>query len=41
MIKLPKKTEYVRVRRYRLVPTPQMMARYCENLEKLSKIYDF
>lgn len=41
MIKLPRKTEYLRVRRYRLVPTPQMIARHCENLEVLNKAHQY
>lgn len=41
MIKLPKKTEYLRVRRYRLVPTPKMIARHNKNLEVLNKAHQY
>lgn len=41
MIKLPKKTEYLRVRRYRLVPTPKMVARHNENLSVLNKAHQY
>lgn len=41
MIKLPKTTEYIRVRHYRLVSSAQMVARHRESLEVLNKAHQY
>ena len=41
MIKLPNQTEYIRVRHYRLVPTPQMVIRHQENLKVLNQAHQY
>ncbi len=38
MIKLPKTTEYIRVRRYRLVATNDLVAKFERNIEVENKI---
>ena len=41
MIKLPKTTEYIRVRRYRLVATDDLVAKFERNIEVENKIYNY
>ena len=41
MIKLPKTTEYIRVRRYRLVATNDLVAKFEKNIEVENKIYNY
>lgn len=41
MIKLPKTTEYIRVRRYRLVATNDLVAKFERNIEVENKIYNY
>ena len=40
MLKLPKTTEYIRVRRYRLVATTDLVAKFERNIEVENKIYN-
>ena len=40
MIKLPKTTEYIRVRRYRLVATIDLVVKFKENMKLKKKLYD-
>ncbi|WP_283604312.1 transposase [Ligilactobacillus salivarius] len=41
MIKLPKTTEYIRVRRYRLVATDDLVAKFERNIEVENKVYNY
>ena len=41
MLKLPKTTEYIRVRRYRLVATNDLIAKFERNIEAENKIYNY
>ena len=41
MLKLPKTTEYIRVRRYRLVATTDLVAKFERNIEVENKIYNY
>ncbi|WP_270782233.1 hypothetical protein [Ligilactobacillus ruminis] len=41
MLKLPKTTEYIRVRRYRLVATNDLAAKFERNIEAENKIYNY
>ena len=41
MLKLPKTTEYIRVRRYRLVATNDLAAKFERNIEVENKIYNY
>lgn len=41
MLKLPKTTEYIRVRRYRLVATNDLTAKFERNIEVENKIYNY
>lgn len=41
MIKLPKTTEYIRVRRYRLVATTDLVAKFERNIDVENKIYNY
>jgi len=41
MLKLPKTTEYIRVRRYRLVATTDLVAKFERNIEAENKIYNY
>ena len=41
MIKLPKATEYMKVRRYRLVATNNLAAKFERNIETENKIYNY
>ena len=41
MLKLPKTTEYIRVRRYRLVATNDLVAKFERNIEVENKIYNY
>lgn len=41
MLKLPKTTEYIKVRRYRLVATNDLAAKFERNIEAENKIYNY
>ena len=41
MLKLPKTTEYIGVRRYRLVATNDLVAKFERNIEVENKIYNY
>lgn len=41
MIKLPKTTEYLRVRRYRLVATNDLVAKFERNISVENKAYNY
>lgn len=41
MLKLPKTTEYIRARRYRLVATDDLIAKFERNIEAENKIYNY
>lgn len=41
MLKLPKATEYMKVRRYRLVATNNLAAKFERNIETENKIYNY
>lgn len=41
MIKLPKKTKYFRVRRFRLVATPVLVAKHSRNLEVENQLHNY
>ena len=41
MVKLPKKTKYLRVRRFRLVATPALIAKHSRNLEVENQLHNY
>ena len=41
MVKLPKKTKYLRVRRFRLVATPALIAKHARNLEVENQLHNY
>ena len=41
MLKLPSATEYVRVRRYRLVVTPQLVKKHQANLTVENQLHNY
>lgn len=41
MMKLPKTTTYIRVRRYRLVPTERLIQRHYDNLTVINKMHQY
>lgn len=41
MVKLPKKTKYLRVRRFRLVATPTLIAKHARNLEVENQLHNY
>lgn len=41
MVKLPKQTKYLRVRRFRLVATPELIAKHTRNLEVENQLHNY